>query len=76
MDNFWITVGKCAILSDREAVKSCKREATTAAKESWGECRDQYEARQEVCHALGQAPYDPQIEPAGFVTPRVNRRYR
>lgn len=68
IDDFWITVGKRANLSHRRAVKSCKQEAITAVKESWDLRRDQYDERQEVCHALGQAPYDPQIDPAGFVT--------
>ena len=43
---------------------------------TWGEsrqeCSDPYEGRQEVCDALGEAPYDPQIDPADFVNPDAN----
>ncbi len=33
------------------------------------ECSDPCEGRQEVYDALGEAPYDPQIDPADFVNP-------
>ena len=32
-------------------------------------CRDQRKARAEVCHAVGEAPYNPAINPALFVNP-------
>jgi hypothetical protein len=68
-DDYWITVGNCTNLSDRGARKECKREAIMAWRESREECSDQYEGRQEVCDALGEAPYDPQIDPADFEDP-------
>ncbi len=33
------------------------------------ECSDPCEGRQEMYDALGEAPYDPQIDPADFVNP-------
>ncbi len=68
-DDYWIAVGNCTNLSDRGARWECKNEAIMAWRESGEECSDQYEGRQKVCDALGEAPYDPQIDPADFVNP-------
>jgi hypothetical protein len=68
-DDFWIATGNCINLSDPDARRVCSRRATTARIEGLEECGAQSEARLEICDALGEAPYDPQIKPAMFVNP-------
>jgi hypothetical protein len=68
-DDFWIEKGKCYNLSDPADQKACAAEANGMKAEGIGECKDQRDARKEVCEALGEAPYDPQINPADFVDP-------
>lgn len=68
-DDYWIAIGNCRNLSDDAASAACKREAVAARGESRTECAEQRQARLEVCEALGEAPYDPQIDPARFVDP-------
>lgn len=68
-DDYWIAIGNCNNLSDRDARGECKAEAKAERKEAREECTDQYDARLEVCDLLGEAPYDPQIVPADFVDP-------
>jgi hypothetical protein len=66
-DDFWIAIGNCLNSSDLEARKECKNEANTALKESKKDCAEQYAARKDVCEALGEAPYDPVINPDDFL---------
>ncbi len=68
-DDYWIAIGNCNNLSDPDDRKDCKIDAWDEKKEGRGECKEQYEARQEVCEALGEAPYDPLIDPTDFVDP-------
>ncbi len=68
-DDYWIAVGNCTNLSNTGDGWECRREAVMAWNEGREECSDQYGARQEVCDALGEAPYDPEIDPANFVDP-------
>ena len=41
----------------------CQRAATQDFREAKGECREQLDARREVCAGVGPAPYDPEFEP-------------
>jgi hypothetical protein len=68
-DDFWIAIGKCKNLSDPVAREECKQEAKRALKEARKLCAEQFEARRELCQALGEARFDPQIDPAMFVDP-------
>jgi hypothetical protein len=68
-DDFWTTAGICDNFSDPTARKECKSAAEKTSTENSQACGDQFAARQDVCAALGQAPYDPQINPADFVEP-------
>jgi hypothetical protein len=67
--DFWIGKGKCSNLSDAEARKECETDAKDEQQEAKQDCKDQKEARSEVCDLLGENPYDPQINPADFVQP-------
>jgi hypothetical protein len=68
-DDFWTAIGKCKNLSDPDARAEGKDEAAVALQEGKADCAKQFVARLEICEALGEAPYDPQIDPAQFVDP-------
>jgi hypothetical protein len=68
-DDFWTTIGNCNNLAGDDAREACVADAKAARKEARGDCGDRFDAREEVCDALGQAPYDPQVDPAMFVDP-------
>lgn len=68
-NDFWIAIGNCDNLSDPNASAECKNAAKVALNDGKEECHAQFEARDDVCDALGEAPYDPQIDPSMFVDP-------
>jgi hypothetical protein len=68
-DDYWIAIGNCNNLSDADARAECRQEAKAASNESNGACGEQRTARLEICQAVGEAPYDPKIDPAMFVNP-------
>ncbi len=61
---YWIAVGKCHNLATPQERKACVKQANADRKDNI--CRDQYEARLEVCRALGGGVYQPVINPADF----------
>ena len=67
LDDYWTSIGNCNNLSDGH--KDCGQEANLLLKEGKKECGDQRAGRLEVCGAIGEAPYNPQIEPSMFVDP-------
>ncbi|MFO1352723.1 MAG: hypothetical protein U1F68_19430 [Gammaproteobacteria bacterium] len=68
-DDFWVAIGKCNNLSNPTAREQCKDEAEDARDEGNAACGPQFVARTQICKALGEAPYDPRIDPAKFVDP-------
>ena len=68
-DTFWVTKGNCYNLADAAASAACSKEARAARDAGEEECNVQFEARKEICVSLGEAPYDPKIDPAKFVDP-------
>lgn len=68
-DDYWITIGNCLNLANPGAANQCKTGATEAFDEATEECAEQHEARLKICGALGEAPYDPVVNPAKFVDP-------
>ncbi len=68
-DDYWIATGNCINLPDRDARKECKDEARAARREGREECREQYQARLNVCDLVGEDRYDPDFDPANFVDP-------
>ena len=68
-DNYWIETGKCLNLSDPDEAAECRAEAKATIKDDATLCKDQRDARGDVCAALGEGPYDPPIDPADFVDP-------
>ncbi len=66
-DDFWIAVGNCKNQEDPKEQRECKSEARELLRESRDECWEQYQARADICDALGEAPYQPEINPDDFV---------
>jgi len=65
-DDYNIAVGKCINVSDGEERSDCYRDAKAEYKEAKGGCKDQLEARRDICEDLGEARYDPDLDPADF----------
>lgn len=68
-DNYWISIGICDNVAGAAARTQCAQDAADEREDAQGECRDQFDARLEVCGALGEARYNPRIDPAMFVDP-------
>lgn len=68
-DDYWIGVGKCENLANESLGDACESASGSARLEALEECDDQSDAREEICEALGEAPFDPRINPAKFVNP-------
>jgi hypothetical protein len=66
-DSFWLASARCHNLPTDEEQKTCVTMAGEEEKSQIQECKSQFEARQEVCQALGEAPYNPVIDSANFV---------
>ncbi|MGH8597176.1 MAG: hypothetical protein ACREXT_11015, partial [Gammaproteobacteria bacterium] len=64
--DFGLAAGKCKNLSDPAAREACNQQASADRKDALQTCRDQRVARHAVCQRLGEAPYDPMIDPADF----------
>lgn len=67
-DDFFVQKAKCVNENEREETRECTEEAQEEFSENRAFCSDQYEAREDVCDALGQAPYDPSFEAEDFET--------
>jgi hypothetical protein len=65
--DYWLALGKCLNLSNPAKQAACQKQASTDLQDARQTCSDQEAARQAVCAALGEAPYDPVINPAKFV---------
>jgi hypothetical protein len=63
----WITKGGCANLVDESARLNCIERARADFGEHFALCRDQYDARLEACDEIGEAAYDPVLDPDQFV---------
>jgi len=63
----WLEISKCQQVANAEERDDCLDETKTALVEGREECVEQYGARLEVCDAIGEAPYDPEIVPGDFV---------
>jgi hypothetical protein len=68
-DDYNIAYGKCINVSDADAREECFNEAKNGEdgyKEAIKECKDQLEARRDVCDNLGEDRYDPDLDPLDF----------
>jgi hypothetical protein len=71
LDDFWRQMAICGNLSDAAARATCEAEAQDSRKEDEALCQEQFDTRLEVCADVGEAPYDPKIDPANFVNPAL-----
>ncbi|HTG16409.1 MAG TPA: hypothetical protein VK747_14260 [Blastocatellia bacterium] len=65
--DYAIALGKCNNLSSASDREACQQQAKRDLRDAQGECSDQFDARREICAAVGEAAYDPVIDPANFV---------
>jgi len=72
--DYWVAWGKCDNLTDSAARENCRNQAAADRNDVWQVCDDQNEARLAACQRLGEAPYDPVIDPSNFVT-RIDNPY-
>jgi hypothetical protein len=66
--DYRLACAKCDNLADPEEREACEQEAWEEVKEKTKECREQYNARVELCDDLGPDPYDPEIDPNDFMS--------
>jgi hypothetical protein len=69
--DYRLALGTCANASTSSAQDKCISRAQDDLSAAQKLCTSQQTARQNVCSALGQAPYDPAINPTDFVA-RIN----
>ena len=72
--DYWLALAKCDNLADPAARTACRQQAAADLKEALTLCKEQQDAREDVCDRLGGAPYDPIIQPSNFVA-TINNPY-
>jgi len=65
--DYWLALGKCDNIADPAARQHCQKQASADLKDARQSCREQHPVRQAACERLGEAPYDPVIDPSNFV---------
>jgi len=65
-DDFLVATAICVNISDRQDRRECLREAKNTRFEELEGCREQRDARDEVCAAIGEDRYDPDFDPGEF----------
>jgi hypothetical protein len=77
-DDYNIAYGKCINVSDSEDREDCFNDAKNGEdgyKEAIKECKDQREARRDVCDGLGEDRYDPDLDPFDFSSEITNNYF-
>ena len=69
LDDYWIANGICKNIPDSDERSECIKEAKAERNDAKEECVDQFDARKDLCEALGEDYYNPVIEPTEFVLP-------
>ena len=72
-DDLYEAFAICKNVSDPGDRADCYSEAWEERSEAREECGDVYHARQEVCGAIGQSRYDPDIDPEDFTEDFTNQ---
>jgi hypothetical protein len=68
-DDYFLRVAKCLNITDTDARADCKERAAQRRANIAAACNLRLQARNDFCDEIGQAPYDPVIDPAQFVAP-------
>jgi len=64
--DYWVELAKARNLGSPEETKAAIRGAADGLREALDEGEDQFDARVELCTALGERIYNPEIDPADF----------
>src|SRR5262245_12403240 len=64
--DYKLAIGKCINIADKQARSLCVAEARDARDEARRLCQAQRQARREVCAALGEGRYAPDLDPSRF----------
>ena len=67
-DDYFITMANCFNYTDTEEGEECIEDALAERDEGFEECDDIEEAHEMLCGIFGEDPYDPQIDPANFLS--------
>jgi hypothetical protein len=70
LDEFLVASAKCVNVSSGAERETCSEEARAARAEGRTLCREQRAWRRDACTLVGQARYDPGLDPARFDDPR------
>jgi hypothetical protein len=65
-DDLLIASAICLNLSDRDERRDCKEQARMENAEFRELCKEQFDARLEVCDLVGEGAYDPDFDPDAF----------
>ena len=66
--DFFTTTAFC--INELDDADECLEEAQDDKREARSECRDQRDARFDLCDVIGEAPYAPDMDPSLFQDPR------
>ena len=73
-DDLLVATANCINLSDRDDRRGCKREVRKENSDFLELCKEQFDARLDVCDLVGEGPYDPDFETDQF-EPGGNRYF-
>jgi len=65
-DDYWIAVAHC--INADEDVDACRDEAGDELADAFDGCDERFDARRDLCAALGGGIHDPDFDPARFAT--------
>jgi hypothetical protein len=72
--DYWLALAKCDNLADPADRERCQRQARGNRNDARQTCEEQNDARLTACERLGEAVYDPVINPSNFVS-RIDNPY-
>jgi hypothetical protein len=67
-ESYWLAIARCDNAPGQDKKGACPKAAAKDQKDAKGECKDQLDARLDICKQLGGGKYSPPIVPADFST--------
>jgi len=71
-DDFFVAKANCTNVADAAERDACLQEALAARAEGARSCGEQLRARRALCEQVGEARYDPDLDPADFDSDYTN----
>lgn len=68
-DDYFIAMANCFNVSDPDDKSDCMDEALEEREEGFEDCEDIEAAHESLCEIFGEDPYDPDLDPADFLSP-------